>query len=76
MTYLNIKEDLTVDIYGKKDFINLKKKQDGEYYEDKSLASSKEVDSIPKSYKPRPAGNKLAPVAPKDMANNGYKKPR
>ncbi len=54
----------------------LKKKKDGENYEDKSLASSKEVDSIPSSYKPRPAGNKLAPVAPKDMANNGYKKPR
>jgi len=54
----------------------LKKKKDGEYYEDKSLASSEEVDSIPKSYKPRPAGNKLAPVAPKDMDNNGYKNPR
>ena len=54
----------------------LKKKKDGEYYEDKSLASSKEVDSIPKSYKPRPAGHKKAAIAPKDMPNNGYKNPR
>lgn len=62
--------------YWEERLYKLKKKKDGEYYEDKSLASSEEVDSIPKSYKPRPAGNKLAPVAPKDMANNGYKNPR
>lgn len=62
--------------YWEERLYKLKKKKDGEYYEDKSLASSEEVDSIPKSYKPRPAGNKLAPVAPKDMDNNGYKNPR
>lgn len=62
--------------YWEERLYKLKKKKDGEYYEDKSLASSEEVDSIPQSYKPRPAGNKLAPVAPKDMANNGYKNPR
>lgn len=62
--------------YWEERLYKLKKKKDGEYYEDKSLASSEEVDSIPKSYKPRPSGNKLAPVAPKDMANNGYKNPR
>jgi len=50
----------------------LKKKTDGSFVEDKSLSSSKEVDSIPKSYKPRPAGHKKAKVAPKDMPNNGH----
>ena len=50
----------------------LKKKTDGSFVEDKALSSSKEVDSIPKSYKPRPAGHKKAKVAPKDMPNNGH----
>lgn len=50
----------------------LKKKTDGSFVEDKSLASSQEVTSIPKSYKPRPAGHKKAEIAPKDMPNNGH----
>ena len=48
------------------------KKKDGEYVEDKALSSSEEVDTIPKSYKPRPAGHKEAKKAPKDMPNNGH----
>ena len=46
------------------------KKKDGEYVEDKALSSSEEVDTIPKSYRPRPAGHKEAKKAPKDMPNN------
>lgn len=49
----------------------LKKKTDGTYREDKSLASSEEVNNIPKSYKPNPAGNRESKIAPKDMPNNG-----
>ena len=48
------------------------KKKDGEYVEDKALSSSEEVSSIPKTYKPRPAGHKKAKVAPKDMPNDGH----
>ena len=48
------------------------KKKDGEYVEDKSLSSSQEVSSIPKSYSPRPAGHKKAKQAPKDMPNEGH----
>ena len=48
------------------------KKKNGEYVEDKALSSSEEVASIPKSYQPTPSGHKLAPVAPKDMPNNGH----
>lgn len=48
------------------------KKKDGEYVEDKALSSSEEVDTIPKSYRPRPAGHKEAKKAPKDMPNNGH----
>lgn len=50
----------------------LKKKTDGTYREDKSLSSSEEVNSIPKSYKPNPQGNKESKIAPKDMDNNGH----
>jgi len=50
----------------------LKKKKDGEYVEDKALSSSEEVDTIPKSYRPRPAGHKIAKKAPKDLPNNGH----
>jgi hypothetical protein len=50
----------------------LKKKTDGSFVEDKALSSSTEVDSIPKSYMPRPAGHRKAKVAPKDMPNNGH----
>ena len=48
------------------------KKKDGEYVEDKALSSSEEVNTIPKSYRPRPAGHKEAKKAPKDMPNNGH----
>jgi hypothetical protein len=47
------------------------KTKDGKYVEDKSLSSSDEVKSIPKSYKPRPVGNKLAPIKPINMPNRG-----
>ena len=50
----------------------LKKKTDGSFREDKSLASSEEVNNIPKSYKPNPAGNRESKIAPKDMPNNGH----
>jgi len=50
----------------------LKKKKDGTYYEDKALSSSQEVPNIPQSYKPSPAGNKDAKIAPRDMPNNGH----
>lgn len=48
------------------------KQKDGKYVEDKSLASSNEVNSIPKSYQPRPTGNAQSKVAPIDMPNNGH----
>jgi hypothetical protein len=48
------------------------KKKDGKYVEDKSLSSSDEVDSIPKTYAPRPYGNKESKIAPIDMPNNGH----
>jgi uncharacterized protein YgiM (DUF1202 family) len=51
----------------------LKTKKDGKgYVEDKSLSSSEEVNSIPKSYTPRPTGNAQSKVAPIDMPNNGH----
>ena len=48
------------------------KKKDVKYVEDKSLSSSEEVTSIPKSYKPRPTGSEQSKVAPIDMPNNGH----
>ena len=62
--------------YWEERLYKLKKKKDGEYYEDKALSSSEEVATIPKTYKPRPAGHKKAKVAPKDMDNQGYKTAR
>lgn len=51
----------------------LKTKKDGKgYVEDKSLSSSEEVASIPKSYTPRPYGTKESKIAPIDMPNNGH----
>lgn len=38
----------------------------------KKIQNYDEVKSIPKSYKPTPAGHKKAKVAPKDMPNNGH----
>lgn len=37
----------------------------------KKIQNYDEVRSIPKSYKPTPAGHKKAKIAPKDMPNNG-----
>ena len=48
------------------------KKKDGKYVDDKALSSSEEVDSIPKTYAPRPRGNKESKIAPIDMPNNGH----
>ncbi len=48
------------------------KQKDGKYVEDKSLSSSQEVSSIPKSYTPRPTGNAQSKVAPIDMPNRGH----
>lgn len=58
--------------YWAENLYRLKKKTDGKYVEDKSLSSSEEVESIPKSYKPRPTGNKESKIAPIDMPNNGH----
>ena len=44
----------------------------GKFLEDKSLSSSQEVDSIPKTYKPRPLGNVQSKIAPIDMPNKGH----
>jgi len=38
----------------------------------KVIQNYDEVDSIPKSYQPTPAGHKVAKVAPKDLPNNGH----
>jgi hypothetical protein len=38
----------------------------------KKIQNYDEVNSIPKSYQPTPAGHKKAKVAPKDMPNNGH----
>lgn len=51
----------------------LKTKKDGKgYVEDKSLSSSEEVASIPKSYKPRPYGTDESKIAPFDMPDHGH----
>ena len=57
--------------YWQENLYKLKQKKDGEYVEDKALSSSKEVESIPKSYRPTPRGRKDAAKAPRDMNNNG-----
>jgi hypothetical protein len=38
---------------------------------EKYISKGKEVDSVPKSYKPKPRGNKESKIAPKDMPDNG-----
>ena len=38
----------------------------------KDIEDYKKTRTIPKSYKPKPRGNKQAKKAPKDMANNGH----
>lgn len=39
---------------------------------EKYISKGKETDSIPKTYKPTPRGNKESKIAPKDMPNNGH----
>jgi hypothetical protein len=39
---------------------------------EKYISKGKEVDSVPKSYKPKPRGNKESKIAPKDMPDNGH----
>jgi len=39
---------------------------------EKFISRGKEVDAIPKSYKPKPRGNKESKIAPKDMKDNGH----
>lgn len=48
------------------------KQKNGKYVEDKSLSSSEEVNSIPKSYTPSPRGKSLSEIAPIDMPNGGH----
>ena len=57
--------------YWQENLYRLKKKTDGSFVEDKALSSSQEVESIPKSYQPKPRGREQAKVAPRDMPNNG-----
>jgi len=38
----------------------------------KYISKYDEANSIPKSYKPTPTGNKESKIAPKDMPNNGH----
>jgi hypothetical protein len=58
--------------FWQEELYRLKKNTDGTYRPDKALSSSEEVENIPKSYRPRPAGHLLAPIAPKDMPNDGH----
>jgi hypothetical protein len=39
---------------------------------EKYISKGKETDNIPKSYEPKPRGNKESKIAPKDMPNNGH----
>lgn len=54
----------------KENLYRLKKKTDGDYYKDKSLSSSEEVNSVP--YSVNPSGNKDSKIAPINMPNNGH----
>jgi hypothetical protein len=58
--------------YWNENLYRLKTKTDGTYYEDKSLASSEEVDDIPKSYIPKGEEYETSKVAPTDMPNSGH----
>lgn len=58
--------------YWEEQLYRLKKKKNGEYYEDKALSSSAEVDSIPKSYIPKGESYTKSKKAPKDMPRNGH----
>mgnify|MGYP003134344921 FL=1 len=54
----------------KENLYRLKKKTDGDYYKDKSLSSSEEVNSVP--YSVNPSGKKDSKIAPINMPNNGH----
>jgi hypothetical protein len=58
--------------YWNENLYRLKKKTDGSFYEDKSLASSEEVDNIPKSYIPEGKEYETAKVAPRNMPDHGH----
>lgn len=57
--------------YWRENLYRLKKKTDGTFVEDKALSSSEEVDSIPKSYKPKGKKYSDAQTKTKDMPNRG-----
>ena len=54
----------------KENLYRLKKKTDGDYYKDKSLSSSQEVNSVP--YSVNPTGKKDSKKAPINMPNQGH----
>lgn len=58
--------------YWNEQLYRLKKKADGTYYEDKALSSSEEVESIPKSYKPRPRGRERAAQTEWSRGDKGH----
>lgn len=59
--------------YWQEEFYRLKKKTDGDFYQDRSLASSEEVKSIPKeNYRGDNVDNETAFESPKDMPRNGH----
>ena len=49
-----------------------KKNKDGSYKEDKALSSNEEVESIPKSYEPKPRGRQRAEKVESDRADKGH----
>ena len=57
--------------YWSENLYRLKRKENGQFVKDRSLASNEEVDSIA-GYNPNPSGWNDAKVAPKDMPNNGH----
>ena len=57
--------------YWSENLYRLKRKKNGQFVKDRSLASNEEVDSI-SGYNPNPAGWNDAQIAPKDMPNNGH----
>ena len=54
----------------KENLYRLKKKTDGDYYKDKSLSSSEEVNSVP--YSVNPSGKKDSKKAPINMPDHGH----
>ena len=58
--------------YWQENLYRLKTKTDGTFYQDKSLASSEEVNNIPKSYIPEGKEYETAKIAPRNMPDNGH----